>query len=131
MTVFWKVTAGILIASILTSAIGKQENDIALLLAMGVSVMATLAALYVLEPVLEFIHQLEAIGNLQKDRFCPLMKIAGVGLATELAGLICQDSGNAALNRGMQLMGTAVMLSLSVPVMEAFLNIVQKLLGEL
>lgn len=131
MTVFWKAAAGILIAVVLVLAVGKQEKDLALMLTMAVCVMAVLVALSFLEPVISFLYRLEELGDLQSGVLAALLKIVGIGLVTEIAEMICQDSGNASLARGMQLLGSAVILFLSLPVLETFLDLIQQILGEL
>ena len=131
MVLFWKTAAGILIAVVLVLAVGKQEKDIALLLTMAVTIMAALAAFTYLEPVLDFLYRLEQLGDLQSGVLGTLLKITGISLVTELAGMICRDSGNSALAQGMQLLGSSVILSLSLPILETLLNLMQMIMGEL
>jgi hypothetical protein len=52
-------------------------------------------------------------------------------LIGELAGLICSDAGNAALAKSIQILTTAVILWLSIPLFESLLDLVQAILGEL
>lgn len=131
MTVFWKAAAGLLIAAVMVLAVGKQEKDLALMLTMAVCVMAVLAAFSFLEPVISFLYRLEELGDLQSGVLAALLKIVGIGLVTEIVEMICQDSGNASLARGMQLLGSAVILFLSLPILETFLDLIQRILGEL
>ena len=131
MVLFWKTAAGILIAVVLVLAVGKQEKDIALLLTMAVTIMAALAAFTYLEPVLDFLYRLEQLGDLQSGVLGTLLKITGISLVTELAGMICRDSGNSALAQGMQLLGSSVILSLSLPILETLLNLIQMIMEEL
>lgn len=131
MVLFWKTAAGILIAVVLVLAVGKQEKDIALLLTMAVTIIAALAAFTYLEPVLDFLYRLEQLGDLQSGVLGTLLKITGISLVTELAGMICRDSGNSALAQGMQLLGSSVILSLSLPILETLLNLIQMIMGEL
>ena len=128
---FWKAAAGVLVAAVLVLAMGKQEKDLALLLTMAVCAMTAAAGFSVLEPVLEFLHRLEQLGDLQSGVLNTLLKIAGIGLVTEIAGMICKDSGNASLAQAMQLLGTAVILSLSLPILETLLELIQSILGAL
>lgn len=130
MALFWKTAAGILIAVVLVLAVGKQEKDLSLMLTMVVCVMTAITAFSFLEPVLDFLYRLEQLGDLQAGVLEALLKIVGIGLVSEIAGMICQDSGNSSLARGMQLLGSAVMLSLSLPVLETLLDLIQTILGE-
>jgi len=131
MVLFWKTAAGILVGVVLILAVGKQEKDLALLLTMAVSVMAALAAFSYLEPVLDFLYRLERLGDVQSGALGILLKITGISLVTELTGNICRDSGNGALAQGMQLLGSAAILSQSLPVLESLLDLIQRILGEL
>lgn len=131
MAVFWKTAAGILMAVVLVLAVGKQEKDLALMLTMAVCVMAVGAALSFLEPVISFLYRLEELGDLQSGVLEILLKIVGIGLVSEIAEMICKDSGNASLARGMELLGSAVILSLSLPILETFLDLIQRILGEI
>lgn len=131
MAVFWKAAAWILTAVVLVLAVGKQEKDLALMLTMAVCVMAVGAALSFLEPVISFLYRLEELGDLQSGVLEILLKIVGIGLVSEIAEMICKDSGNASLARGMELLGSAVILSLSLPILETFLDLIQRILGEI
>ncbi len=131
MTLYWKAAAGVLVAVILVLTLQKQEKDLALMLSMAVCIMAAGAALSFLEPVLDFLYRLSELGNLRTEALETLLKVAGIGLTGELAGMICQDSGNASLARGMQLLTTAVILTLSLPIYETLLDLILGILGEL
>lgn len=128
---FWKTTAGILIAVVLVLAVGKQEKDLAMILTMATCVMVGITSFAVLEPVVDFLYRLAELGNFRLETLKILMKITGIGIISELAQMICKDSGNTALSHGMQMLGTAMILLLSLPVLEMFLELLQQILGEL
>lgn len=128
---FWKATGGILIAVVLVLAVGKQERDISLMLSMAVCIMTVIIALTFLDPVLDFLRRLEELGDLQTGILGILLKIAGIGLVSEITGMILVDSGNSSLAKGMQLLGSAVILSLSIPIFETLIDLIQQILGEL
>ena len=102
-----------------------------LLLTLAVTIMASLAAFTYLEPVLDFLYRLEQLGDLQSGVLGLLLKITGVSIVTELTAMLCRDSGNGALAQGMQLLGGAVILSLSLPILETMLDLIQMMMGEL
>ena len=131
MALFWKTTAGILVSVVLVLAMGKQEKDLAMMLGMAACTMAGIAAFTILEPVLDFLYRLAAMGDVQQEMLSVLLKITGIGMVSELAQMICKDSGNSALAQGMQLMGSAMILVLSLPVLESLLDLIQGILGEL
>ena len=129
MTLFWKAAAGLLITAVLVLAVGNQERDLGLLLTMAGCVMAVLAGFVYLEPVLEFLRDLAQTGGLDPGVIGTLMKITAIGLTSEITAMICRDSGNASLAGAAAMLGSAVMLSLSIPILETLLELVRQVLG--
>ena len=56
------------------------------------------------------------------------MKTTLIGIVTEIAALLCSDSGNAALAQALRLLSSCVMLYLSIPVFQALLDLIQRIL---
>ena len=131
MGIFWKAAAAALIAVVLGLALGKQEKDISTMLTMAVCCMIVVAALVYLEPVLDFLRELEAFGDLQGDMLGILLKALGIGLVAEIAGMVCNDAGNGSLGKTVQLLGSAVILYLSLPVFRVLLELIREILGEI
>ena len=131
MDLFWKTAAGLFISAILILTLGRQEKDISMLLSMSACVMVVIAGLSFLEPILQFLQQLEKLGDLQSGVLNVLLKITGIGLVSEIGGMVLSDSGNTSLARGLQLLGTAVILYLSIPVFETLMELIQRVLEEI
>ena len=131
MDLFWKSVAAVLLTVVLSLAIGKQEKDFAVLLNMAVCCMAAVFAVAYLEPVFDLLRELESEVNLQGELLGLLLKAAGIGLVAELAGMICRDAGNSSLEKTMQLLGSAAILYLSIPMFQSLLALVRDILGEL
>lgn len=131
MEEFWKAAAVVLLAVILGLAVGKQERDIALLLAMaGCCILGVITISY-LEPALDLLRELESLGQLQGGMLGILLKAVGIALTAEIAGMICTDAGNGSLGRTLQMLGSAVILYLSIPIFHSFLTLIQEILGAL
>lgn len=131
MAAFWKVAAAILVTVVLGLAVGKQEKDITVLLTMAACCMAGVAAVNYLEPVLDLLWELESLGQLQGGMLGILLKAVGITLVAEIAGMICTDAGNGSLAKTLQMLGSAVILYLSIPIFQAFLTLIREILGEL
>jgi hypothetical protein len=58
-----------------------------------------------------------------------LLKVVGIGLIGEISALICTDSGNASLGKILQILSAAVILRLALPLLEQFLDLLEKVLG--
>lgn len=131
MSLFWKAAAAVLIAVVLILMLGKQAPDMRLMISIAASTMVAILAVTYLEPVLEFLQELEVLSRIQGDMLGVLLKAVGIGLVVEITGTICADAGNASLGKTLQLLGSAVILCLSVPVFRSMLDLVQMILGEL
>lgn len=129
MDVFIKAAAGIFIAVILGLTLAKQGKDISLLLTVVVCCMVVTAAVTYLEPVIDFLERLQSIGQLNTEMFAILMKAAGIGLLTELMSLICTDAGNASLGKTLQILASAVILWMSIPMLNALVDLIDNILG--
>ena len=131
MELFWKTVGAVLIAVILEVHLGKQEKDFAALLTMAVCCMGAAAALHFLEPVVQLLQELETMAQLRDGMLGILLKCTGIALVAEISGLVCRDAGNGSLGKIVQLLGSAGILYLSVPVVRMFAELLQEILGEL
>lgn len=131
MDTFWKAAAAVLLAVVLVPAVAKTEKDISVLLTMAVCCLVAAAALSYLEPVLDLLWELKALGDLSGEMLEILMKAVGIGLVAEIAGMICADAGNGSLGKTLQILASTAILYLSIPLFQAFLTLVQEILGQL
>ena len=83
-----------------------------------------------LEPVVDLIRSLKSVGDLDHELLQIMLKAVGIGLVAEISGLICADAGNSALGKSIQILASAVVLWLSILMLTALLELVQKILGE-
>ena len=129
MDIFVKAAAGVLVAVVLILTLSKQEKDISLLLTIAVCCMVMLAAVTYIKPVVDFLGRLQTIGNLDGDIFKILLKAVGIGLLAEFTSLVCADAGNASLGKATQLVATAAILWISIPLLEKLLELIDNILG--
>lgn len=131
MSLFWKGVGLILLTLILGLVLGRQQGDFALLLTTAACTMAAAAAISYLEPVVDFLRQLEQLGQLRGDMLGILLKAVGIGLVTQVAGMVCTDAGNGSLAKQLELLGSAAILYLTMPIFSALMTLIQEILGEL
>ena len=67
MTLFLQVCGAVLLAVIIVLTLKSNTKDIASILTISVCAMVALAAMYYLEPVLDFLRVLESLGGLHRD----------------------------------------------------------------
>lgn len=128
MDTFFKATGVILVAIVLLSVLGHQNKSFSSLLSMGVCVMILLLCSTFLEPVAEFLGELEAIGQLPEEFVKILLKVTLICLLTEIAGLLCADSGNGSLGQTLKILSSCLILWLSLPVFRGLLDLVKSIL---
>ena len=121
--------AVVLSGVILTMVVGRQSRDMSLLLTLAVCVMVCIASLHVLEPVMELMRELRRLGALDPEVFSIALKCAGIGLLTELIGLVCADAGQQAMARALEVLGAATIVWLSLPLIRQLLSLIEGVLS--
>lgn len=128
---FWKAAAAILLTVILALAVGRQEKDLSVLMSMAVCCLAGVIAISYLEPVMDLMWELGELGEVSGGTLEILMKAVGIALVSEIAGMLCTDAGNGSLGKMLQMVGSAAILYLSIPLFRSLLTLIQEILGEL
>ena len=129
MSLFIKITAGVLLTAILSLVLSKQGKDFSLLLTLMVGCMVVIASVGFLQPVVSFLTRLAEAGQLRDDFLNLLLKIVGIGLLSQIAGMVCTDAGNQSLNKVLQFVTTAVILWVCIPLFEQLLSLFESVLG--
>ena len=78
MELLFKATAGVLIAVVLYHTIPGERKELKLMISIAVSVMISIAALRFLEPVMDFLEQLQDVGKLSTGIMEILVKAGDV-----------------------------------------------------
>ena len=128
MDIFWKAIGGTLVATVFSLVLSKRNPDMGILLNLAVSTMLILMGLGFLRPVLDFFHTLETVGALDPEKMGILTKAAALGIVTQLASTLCQDAGNGALGKGLEMLGASAVLWVSLPLFSGLLEILQNIL---
>ena len=121
--------AVVLVGVILALVVGRQSRDMSLLLTLAVCVMVCLAAVAFLEPVMELLKELRRLGELDSGAISIALKCAGIALLTELIGLICADAGERAMGKALELLSSAAILWLSLPLIRELLRLIEGVLS--
>lgn len=131
MDVFLKTSAAVLITVVICLTVAKQGKDFSVLIAISGCCLVILAAATYLKPVISFIDKLQSIGDLDNDLIHVLLKAVGIGMLSEITGMICSDAGNASLGKTLQILAAAVILWLSLPIFTQLLELLENILGAL
>ena len=131
MTTFLQAASVVLLTAVLIMSLRSQGRDIGLLLSIFVCCgLGCLAASY-LVPVIQFVERLQVLGSVNDEMLMILLKVVGIAFVSELASLVCTDSGNSTLGKALQFLAVAMILWLSLPMFHTLLDLIESILENL
>jgi stage III sporulation protein AD len=130
MDVFLKAMGMALVCAVLGLVLTKQCRDMGVLLTLCGCVMLAVVMLGLLEPVLRFCRRIAEMTKLDSDMVGIVFKAVGIAMVGELAACVCVDAGNSALGKTVELLTAAVVLWLSIPLLESVLELISTVLAE-
>ena len=128
---FVQAVAGALVAVVLCCVLARSGMDISALLSLAACCMILAAAIGYLAPVMELVETLGEMTSLDAGWIGVVLKTVGISLLAQIAGLICRDAGNSALAKAVEILAAAAVLWLSIPMLQALLELVQEMTGSL
>lgn len=128
MDIFFKASAAVLVTVVLSATTDSQNKSFSTLLSMAVCVMVLILCISFLEPVASFFQELESMGQLQGEYVKIIMKVTVICMITEIASLLCNDSGHASLSHSLKILSSCVILWLSMPIFRGLLELTQRIL---
>lgn len=131
MTHYFQASGIIILTIILVLTLKSHCKEISTVLSITACCLTAIVALGYLQPVIDFLRHIEELSALNDDMVEILLKVTGIGIITEVTHLICKDAGNESMGKIMQLLGTTVILYLSLPMFYSLIELLQKILGEL
>lgn len=122
-----QLAAASLIGALLLAVVRQHSPAFAVALSVTVAVAVFL---YILPDVAEVVRLVQAYalrGGVTDRLLATVMRVLGIAYLTELAAGVCRDAGEAALGQRVELGGKVLILLLGVPVMNAVLSLVLRL----
>ncbi|MDA8066955.1 MAG: stage III sporulation protein AD [Thermaerobacter sp.] len=117
-----------LVAAVLTVVVRRLRPELGLLLSLAAGVVILLLVLPSLLSVFQRLRYLSAAAQVNLRYLDTVLKIVGVAYLTEFGAQICRDAGEGALAAKVELAGKVLILLLSVPILNAILDLLIKLL---
>ena len=111
-----KAAGAILITSLAGLALGKDTAQFKNLLTLGCCALVLLLGSSFLQPVMDFLRELEDLGGLNTE-------------LVQFAGMVCTEAGNGSLAKALEILAAIVILWLSIPVFRGLLSLIQGILG--
>ena len=131
MTGFLQATGWVLLTVVLILSIKSKNGELGILLSLCVCAGLGCLAIGYLSPVVDFIQKLQTLAKLDPEMLTILLKVVGIALITEMAVLICNDAGNTALGKMLQLVSTTAILYISLPMLTALVEVMEHILEKL
>lgn len=117
------------VTAVLGALVRKKGPEFSLLLALACGAVCLLAVGKLLEPVVSFLEQLQALANVNAALLAPLLKTVGVGILTQIASAFCADAGEQGLAKIAELCGTFLALCAALPLAKLLLQTLNTVLG--
>ena len=128
MDTYFKTVACIFVFLLLYLVVGKWSKDFSMLIATSVCCLVAIIIFGYIDPVISFIKDLQITANINADIFETVLKSVGIALLSEICNLLCSDCGNSSMGRMVQLLGSSVILWLSIPLFKSFLSLIEKIM---
>jgi len=128
MELYLRAAALVLIAVILGLVLDSKQKVYGVLLSLGACALVSITAARFLEPVVAMLEDLRELAGISDRMLSIVLKATGVGLVSEVAGMICTDSGNASMGKAVNLLSNGVILWLSLPLFQQLLDLLQEVL---
>lgn len=125
MEQFLRTVALVLLAVVFVLILRGSSKGIGELLTLLVCCMVMASAIEYLKPVLAFINSVQALIGVDSRFIKLLLKVVGIAATAEIAGLICDDSGNSAIGKALQFLATAVIVCMSIPMLTALMELIE------
>ena len=129
MDVFFKTIALVLAAVLAWLLLSKRDKEFAVALTLVVCAMLGLALTAFLEPVVSFARHLLQLTRLDTAQLTILLKAVGITLVSQLAAMICRDAGNETLGKLVELIASAAVIYLALPLMQALMELLERMLS--
>lgn len=118
-----------ILTAVLALVLKRDNAVLGTLLSGACCIMLGIVAVQILQPVIEFLRTLQQTAGLNENLMAPLMKTVGIGILTQIATAICQDAGQAAVAKMVELCGSILALYLSLPLLTAVLSLLNQMTG--
>ena len=129
MSTVVQIGALAIVAAVLCVLVRTHTGALAVLLSLCASVVILLLSFQCFSPILSVLRQLRELTGLDEAATAPMLKVAGIGILTQTAASICEDSGEKTLSRSVEIGGTVLSLYASLPLISAVLDLMKETLG--
>ncbi len=120
---------GIGIVALVISIILKQYRpEFSIYISLLAGTLILLISMDKLSGIIQILMNLSNKTSINKDFLIIILKITGIAILTEYITSVCNDAGESAIASKVDFGGKAVMMSLSIPIINGLLETITKIL---
>lgn len=129
MDIYLKAVCGVLVCTIICLILAKQSKDFSILLILCACALVITAAVSYLKPVFELVDRLAMLGQVNTQMLTILLKAVGIAILSEITCLVCTDAGTGSMGKALQILASAVILWLAIPLFNQLIDLVETILS--
>ncbi len=116
------------IAVIIIVILKQYRPEFAIYASIIAGVLILTLASGTLSGIIDMIKSISSKTNINSEFLVILIKITGIAILTEFAVSICKDSGESAIASKVDIGGKIIIISMSIPIINALIDTVVKIL---
>lgn len=116
------------IAVIIIVILKQYRPEFAIYASIIAGVLILTLASGTLSGIIDMINSISSKTNINSEFLVILIKITGIAILTEFAVSICKDSGESAIASKVDIGGKIIIISMSIPIINALIDTVVKIL---
>ena len=126
----YRVVAIAVVSAVMCCVVRDHASSVAIAISLMACTMILFISLQFLSPVLDVVKRLQGLTGLSGPVVEPMLKVAGIGILTQLCGTVCEDAGEKTLQSAVQTGGTFLCLYASMPLLSSVLDLLEDMLTQ-
>ena len=128
MEIYWKALSAVIIGIILCLILSKNAKDHSTMIVILLCGLLCSAAVAFITPVLALLDKLSTVSGTGVAWLEILLKSVGLSFVGETVVALCVETGHSAIAKSLQFLTTVVIVWVSLPLVEYFLDLIQSIL---
>ena len=128
MELMIEIAAIAMVGALCTLVVRKHTAEIGLVLALAVGVLIVTLIIGSVEAIVAMMEYLGELAGLSQAIIAPVLKTVGIAMVTKLTAELCRDTGEGGIASFVELAGIICATVVTIPLLEAVLDMVVDLL---
>lgn len=124
-----KIAAGSVISVIMMVTLRKRNSELSMALSLLVCAILLLSGMQSFRLVWNYLNDVGNATGIVTPLFGTALKVCGICILTQIAGTFCQEAGEAAVGKVVELCGGAASICAMMPMLDAVVSLMKDLLG--